>query len=221
MEILLVILTALQAYLLGSINFAVVFSHLFSKKDVRDFGSGNAGMTNVLRVSGPLPGILTFLCDIAKAFLACYIGRYIIFQYLFETYPQHSDYYVPIYGALLCGIFCMLGHVFPLYFQFKGGKAVACSVGIFLIVDWRCMVVSLLIFIIVVLICKIVSVGSLIATISMPINIMLFQRNIPKENVIVSVILTLFMVLIIYLKHIENIKRIFKGEEKPLKIKKD
>ena len=221
MEILLVILTALQAYLLGSINFAVVFSHLFTKKDVRDFGSGNAGMTNVLRVSGPLPGILTFLCDIAKAFLACYIGRYIIFEYLFDAYPQHSDYYVPIYGALLCGVFCMLGHVFPLYFQFKGGKAVACSVGIFLIVDWRCMVVSLLIFIIVVLICKIVSVGSLIATISMPINIMLFQRNIPNENVIVSVVLTLFMVLIIYLKHIENIKRIFKGEEKPLKIKKD
>ncbi len=221
MEILLVVLTALQAYLLGSINFAVVFSNIFSKKDVRNFGSGNAGMTNVLRVSGPLPGILTFLCDIAKAFLACYIGRYIIFQYLFETYPQHSDYYVPIYGALLCGIFCMLGHVFPLYFQFKGGKAVACSVGIFLIADWRCMAVSLTVFILVILICKIVSVGSLIATIIMPINIMFFQRNIPKENVLVSVALTFVMVLIIYLKHIENIKRIFKGQEKPLKIKKE
>ena len=79
MDILLVVIAALQAYLLGSINFAVIFTNIFTKKDVRDFGSGNAGMTNVLRVAGPLPGILTFLCDAAKGAIACYIGRYIIF----------------------------------------------------------------------------------------------------------------------------------------------
>lgn len=216
MEILLVFITALQAYLLGSINFAVIFTNHFSKIDIRDFGSGNAGMTNVFRVSGPLPGILTFLCDVAKAALASYIGRYIIFEYLFNNFPEHAQLYVPIYGSLICGIFCMLGHVFPLFFQFKGGKAVAVSVGIFAIADWRCIAVCLSIFIIILLISKIVSISSLIATIVMPITIGFFPRNLLGEKVWISVALTFVMVLIVYLKHIENIKRIIKGVEKPI-----
>ena len=73
MDIMLIVIAALQAYVLGSINFAVIFTNLFTKKDVRDFGSGNAGMTNVLRVAGPLPGILTFICDAAKGAVACFI----------------------------------------------------------------------------------------------------------------------------------------------------
>lgn len=222
MDILLVVITALQAYILGSINFAVIFTNLFTKKDVRNFGSGNAGMTNVLRVAGPLPGILTFLCDALKGAVACYIGRYVIFEYLFANFPERERLYLPIYGALLCGIFSMLGHVFPLFFQFKGGKAVAVSVGIFAIVDWRCISVALAVFVIILLISRIISISSLIATASMPICIALFPRD-TGEKVWVSVLLTLVMVLIIYLKHIENIKRLLKGQEKPIfgKSKKD
>ncbi|MBO5105902.1 MAG: glycerol-3-phosphate 1-O-acyltransferase PlsY [Clostridia bacterium] len=215
MDIILIVIAVLQAYILGSINFAVIFTNLFIKKDVRDFGSGNAGMTNVLRVAGPLPGILTFICDAAKGAVSCFVGRYVIFDYLFKNYPEHGDFYLPIYGALLCGVFCMIGHVFPAFFQFKGGKAVAVSVGIFAIVDWRCISVALGIFVIILLISRIISISSLIATASMPVCIACFSRN-TGERVWVSVLLTLVMVLIIYLKHIENIKRLIKGEEKPL-----
>ena len=222
MDILLVVIAALQAYLLGSINFAVIFTNIFTKKDVRDFGSGNAGMTNVLRVAGPLPGILTFLCDAAKGAIACYIGRYIIFSYLFENFPELREVYLPIYGALICGFFCMIGHVFPAFFQFKGGKAVAVSVGIFAIVDWRCISVALAVFVIILLITRIISISSLLATASMPVCVYLFPRN-TGEKVWISVLLTLAMALIIYLKHIENIKRLILGQEKPIfgKSKKD
>ena len=215
MDIMLVVIAALQAYVLGSINFAVIFTNLFIKKDVRDFGSGNAGMTNVLRVAGPIPGILTFLCDAAKGAISCFIGRYVIFEYLFKNYPERADFYLPIYGALFCGVFCMIGHVFPAFFQLKGGKAVAVSVGIFAIVDWRCISVALGVFVIVLLISRIISISSLTATASMPVCIALFTRD-TGEKVWVSVLLTCVMALIIYLKHIENIKRLLKGEEKPI-----
>lgn len=215
MDVMLVVIAILQAYVLGSINFAVIFTNIFTKKDVRDYGSGNAGMTNVLRVAGPLPGILTFVCDAAKGAVACLIGRYVIFEYLAQHYPEKGDYYLPIYGALLCGIFCMLGHVFPVFFQFKGGKAVAISVGIFAIIDWRCISLVLGIFVIVLLISRIVSVSSLIATAAMPFCIAFFPRD-TGERIWVSVAMTLVMVIIIFLKHIPNIKRIVKGEEKPI-----
>ena len=220
MDIMLVVIAALQAYVLGSINFAVIFTNIFIKKDVRNFGSGNAGMTNVLRVAGPVPGILTFICDALKGAVSCFIGRYVIFAYLFNNYPDRAEWYLPIYGALFCGIFCMIGHVFPAFFQLKGGKAVAVSVGIFAIVDWRCISVVLLIFIIVLLISRIISISSLTATIAMPVCVALFPRN-TGEKVWVSVVLTFVMVLIIYLKHIENIKRLIKCEEKPIFGKKD
>jgi glycerol-3-phosphate acyltransferase PlsY len=215
MDIMLVVIAALQAYVLGSINFAVIFTNAFTKKDVRDFGSGNAGMTNVLRVAGPLPGILTFVCDALKGAISCFIGKYIIFDYLVTNYPERADWYLPIYGALFCGIFCMIGHVFPAFFQLKGGKAVAVTVGIFAIVDWRCISVALGIFVIVLLISRIISISSLTASISMPIWIAVFNRN-SEENILISIALTVIMVLIIYLKHIENIKRLIKGEEKPI-----
>lgn len=221
MDIMLVVIAALEAYVLGSINFAVIFTNAFTKKDVRDFGSGNAGMTNVLRVAGPLPGILTFICDAAKGAISCFIGRYVIFEYLFNNYPERADFYSPIYGALFCGIFCMIGHVFPAFFQLKGGKAVAVSVGVFAIVDWRCICVALSIFLIVLAISRIISISSLIATASMPVCIALFVRNIEGERVWVSVLFTLVMALIIYLKHIENIKRLIKREEKPIFGKKE
>ena len=116
----------------------------------------------------------------------------------------------------------MIGHVFPAFFQFKGGKAVAVSVGIFAIVDWRCISVALAVFVIILLITRIISISSLLATASMPVCVYLFPRN-TGEKVWISVLLTLAMALIIYLKHIENIKRLILGQEKPIfgKSKKD
>lgn len=211
MEILLIIVAAIQAYLFGSLNFAIIISKLFSNKDVREFGSGNAGMTNVMRVFGVLPGFLTFFLDAAKGFVACYVG-----QYIFANLPAAtSSQYIPaIYGAFFCGVFCMLGHVFPLFFQFKGGKAVAVSVGIFAVAEWRAILIVLGVFVLFLLISRIISISSLIATAAMPICIWLLPGQ--SGELWVRLILTFAMVAIIYLKHIENIKRLIKGEEKPL-----
>lgn len=112
------IAVVIAAYFIGSVNFAVIFAKAFLKKDVRNLGSGNAGATNVMRTAGFLPGILTFVCDALKGFLASYLGR-LVFGLVISS---GIDWLDPIYGAYLCGVACMLGHVFPIFFQFKGGQ---------------------------------------------------------------------------------------------------
>ncbi len=213
MDILLVIAVFVLSYVLGSLNFAVIFSKLFAKKDVRDFGSGNAGMTNVMRVFGVLPGLLTFLFDVLKGFAACYIGKFLVFQYLAEKNPE-SIFYAPVYGALLCGLFCMLGHVFPVFFRFKGGKAVAVSVGIFYVAHWQAITAALIIFVLLLLITRIISVSSLTAT----VTVFVVSLIIPPQSGshLVAVIITFIMCLIVFIKHKENIARLIKGEEKPI-----
>lgn len=213
MDIFLVIVAVALAYLLGSLNFAVIIGKLFAHKDVRDFGSGNAGMTNVMRVFGVLPGLLTFLLDVLKGFVACYIGKFVIFEYLLEKNPN-SQIFLPVYGALLCGLFCMLGHVFPVFFGFKGGKAVAVSVGIFYVAHWQAITAALIIFVILLLVTRIISISSLVAT----TTVFVVSCIIPPTsgNHIVAIVLTLFMCFIVFIKHKDNIKRLIRGEEKPI-----
>lgn len=213
MELMLVVIAALQAYILGSLNFAVIISKRLSKKDIRSFGSGNAGMTNVMRVFGVLPGILTFVLDALKGFVACYIGKFVIFEYLNNHYPDNPLFF-PVYGALFCGLFCMLGHIFPCFFQFKGGKAVAVSVGIFLIAHWQAITIALAAFVITLLITKIISVSSIVGTVVVFVVSVLIP---PAEgNHYVVLAMTFIMCAIVILKHKDNIVRLFKGEEKPI-----
>lgn len=210
MELMLTVIAVLQAYAIGSISFAVIFSNAFAKKDVRNFGSGNAGATNVMRAFGVLPGVLTFLCDAAKGFVACMVGK-LTFTYLSAHYS--ATLFVPVYGALLCGVFCMLGHVFPVFFGFKGGKAVAVAVGIFYVSNWQAISLALGIFLIVLLISKIVSVASLSATVALFVSMLVFR---PAGNVFVIASLTFIMCATVFLKHTENIKRLLKGQEKAI-----
>lgn len=213
MDLLLVVFAAALAYILGSLNFAVILSKLFANKDVRNFGSGNAGMTNMLRVFGVLPGILTFVFDVLKGFIACYIGRYVIFEYLNANYGD-KGFYIPVYGALLCGIFCMLGHVFPVFFNFKGGKAVAVSVGIFLVAHWQAITIALLVFVILLLITRIISISSLTATVTVFVVSVLIPSQSGKQWVVL--LMTFIMCAIVFIKHKDNIVRLLKGEEKPI-----
>ena len=205
----------LSAYLLGSINFAVIFTRLFTKKDVRNYGSGNAGTTNVMRVGGVVPGILTFVCDMLKGFFACYIGKI-----LFECLKDKTDYdgKIVIYGTLLCGVFCTIGHVFPVFFEFKGGKGVAVGAGVFLCVCPKALVIGLLIFAVLMLITRIVSLSSLAATTAVVVCNMIFYNK--NASFIIQAVMALAVWLIIILKHSDNIKRLVKGEEKKLTISK-
>ena len=202
------VITVIVAYLLGSINFAVIFSNAFMKKDVRDMGSGNAGTTNVMRTAGFLPGALTFIRDALKGFAACYIGR-LVFEYISHFEP--GEWAMPVYGAYICGLACMLGHVFPIFYQFKGGKGVATSVGIFAVCCPIAIVIGLLVFAIVLAFSKMVSLSSLIATVTVvTLSIVFYDID---ASIYPQAILSIIMGIIVFSKHIENIKRLISGTE--------
>ncbi len=208
--IMTALVTVVGAYLLGSINFAVIFTHLFAGRDVRDFGSGNAGATNTLRVAGVLPATLTFVCDLLKGTLACWVGSR-IFDYMFS---QGVHWAFPIYGAYFCGVACMLGHLFPIFFGFRGGKGVAIGVGIYLICSTPAILIGVAVFLIVMLFSRIVSISSIIGTVVVVIGSFVFHN--PQAELAPQILLSLTMGIMIIMKHIPNIQRLLNGEEKKI-----
>lgn len=213
--ILLAVLAPVLAYLIGSISFAIIFTKHFSKTDVREHGSGNAGTTNVLRVAGKTAGILTFLCDALKGALAAFLGM-LLFRVAFPSAAE-----LMLYGKYICGIACMVGHAFPIWFKFKGGKCAATSVGIFAVCCPFAIVVGLLGYIVVMFISKIVSLSTLVATVlvvAFSIVINGFDNAGNPDFVIIA--LSVIGGIIVFLRHKDNIKRLLRGQEKKLKVKK-
>ncbi|PMP67665.1 MAG: acyl-phosphate glycerol 3-phosphate acyltransferase [Thermodesulfobacterium geofontis] len=185
------------SYLLGSIPFALLVA-LPQGVDPRKEGSKNPGATNVARLLGKKWGIVTFLGDSLKGVFALLIA----FSFLDEI-PYPKD-------LILAGtaFFAVLGHLFSIFLKFKGGKGVAATIGVFLVLTPKAMLISLAIFLIAVFFSNYVSVGSLLATALLPINI--FLMNYSSEYIICSSLLT----ILIWIKHKDNIKRLLKGEEK-------
>ncbi len=210
------IVAVLAAYLIGSVNFAVIFTRAFTHTDVRTYGSGNAGTTNVMRVGGFAPGILTFVCDALKGFIACSLGKW-LFSYIFE---QGGDVWaLPIYGAYLCGVACMLGHVFPIFFGFKGGKGVATSVGIFAVCCPLAIILGLTAFALTLIIFRIVSLSSLSAAVVVVVLSIVFRTEENGASWIPQTLLSVIMGAIVFIKHSENIKRLVAGKEKKLTVR--
>ncbi|MBO5200710.1 MAG: glycerol-3-phosphate 1-O-acyltransferase PlsY [Clostridia bacterium] len=210
------------AYLIGSLNFAVIFSKVFTGKDIRQVGSGNAGATNMLRMAGKLPAGLTFLCDALKGFVACFAGK-TVFEYLFAAPEGAQVLFTPIYGAYICCIAVMVGHIFPIFFGFKGGKAVACSVGTFAVCCPIAIILGLTGFIICFIISRIVSLSSLLATVIV-VGVSVADALIATNTAYSPwpvVIMALLAGFIVFIKHTENLKRLAKGEEKKLSLKKE
>ena len=206
------LVTVVAAYLIGSISFAVIFAKAFMKKDVRELGSGNAGATNVLRNAGVVPGLLTFLCDALKGFAASYMG-YAIFDYIHTQ--TNSEWSYAIYGAYLCGAACMLGHILPIFFEFKGGKGVATSVGIFAVCCPIAIVIGLSVFILCVIFTRSVSLGSVLAATVVVIFSIIFHND--AANILPQIILAAIMGAMVIGKHKENIKRLLNGTESKVK----
>lgn len=206
------IVTVIAAYLIGSINFAVIFAKAFMKKDVRELGSGNAGTTNVMRNAGFVPGLLTFIFDALKGFVACFMGE-VVFNYIFSL--TGADLTKGIIGAYLCGLACMLGHVFPFFFGFKGGKGVATSVGIFAVCCPIAIIVGLCVFAVCLFVSKYVSLGSVLGAITVVVLSIIFHDN--TAPVFAQVILSLCMGVIVVGKHKDNIKRLLSGTESKVK----
>lgn len=203
----------LASYLIGSVNFAVIIGKIFSGKDVRNSGSGNAGATNVLRTLGPVPGILTFLLDAVKGFVACFLGKQ-VFTYLITL--SSSEIFEPLYGAYLCCIGVMLGHIFPVFFGFKGGKAVACSVGTFAVCCPLAIILGLTAFVLCLLISRIVSLSSLVATVVVVGVAIIYAVTNLDINPLPIVIMAAVAGFIVFIKHKDNIVRLANGTEKKI-----
>ncbi len=218
------LLTAVIAYLLGSINPAVIITKIWTKGelDIRTVGSGNAGFTNVLRAVGKVPAIITLVCDALKCVAAVLIGGMFFSLITFSNVNQTEIINI---GKYLAGIFCILGHSYPLYFHFKGGKGVAAAAALMLTEDWRVFLVILGTFLIVFIISKIISLASVTcAALYAPYTFLItFFFDYDGTNlwyIIMSTAAALLIGIFVILKHKENIKRLLRGEEKKIKAKK-
>ena len=183
-----VFLCIVVPYLLGSVNFALVISKVFYHDDIRKYGSGNAGMTNMLRTYGKLAAAGTLLCDMLKASLSVWFGM-LMFGYI---------------GGYIAGFFCVLGHIFPIFFKFKGGKGVATTAAMVLTLDPLCFAILIVIFIIIVAATKYVSLGSVICCMAYPI----LTYNLASWGQGFSVIFSFLVAAVVIFMHRENIKRL-------------
>lgn len=200
--VLATILAAAAAYLLGSVSFAVVVSKGLYHQDVRQFGSGNAGMTNILRTYGKKAAALTLAGDFLKGIAAVVIGR-LIFAAMGVTLFD---------GAYVGGLFAILGHLYPVYFGFRGGKGILTSIGIIAVINPLVFVGLLIIGLPLIFLTKIVSVGSLAGAVCYPILTLLvdsFQGGIRWLDFSFSVVIAL---LVIWM-HRANINRLLNGTE--------
>ena len=212
----LVLIAVVASYLLGSINTAIIVTKIATKgkEDIRNMGSGNAGFTNVLRSVGKVPAILTIVCDLLKSVIAVLIGGWLFAIAAGNT--ENLSAVVRI-GKYICGFFCILGHSFPIYFRFKGGKGIAVGLGASLGFFWPIGLSALAVFILLVIPTRYISLGSIAAAISMPI--FSFVWGVRGPSIIPVVILSIVVVW----SHRENIGRLLRGEERKFSVshKKD
>lgn len=183
------------AYLLGSIPFGYLLVRIFNNQDIRATGSGNIGATNVLRSGAKGLGIATLLLDLGKAFAAVWIARRIA-----------SGNFDLAVGA---GVAAVLGHVYPVWLGFRGGKGVASALGVFLALTWPSALCILSVFVVIVLLTRFVSLGSIIAAASVPFFAFYF---VPERNPVVMAGF-IFIAALIIAKHHQNIRRLLAGTE--------
>lgn len=216
------------AYLMGSISFSIIFTRKFAHQaDIRSMGSGNAGMTNVLRSVGAKAAIFTSIFDFAKCIISVVIGR-AIFQAVCSSNGLPM-YYIG-YGAFLAGLACVLGHIYPVYFGFRGGKGILSTSALMLVLDWRIFVVAISVFVITLLISKIISISSILAAASFPLSTFGFfyhdystgtsaYGTLPFSYVLITTGIALVFAIILIGKHHANILRLMNGTEKKVTVK--
>lgn len=196
-------------YLIGSIPFGLILTKLFDNNDLRNIGSGNIGATNVLRTGNKTLALLTLILDLSKSFIPLFI--------FFQLYPHPiiNDFFNliivdKIFLILVFGYFFVLGHCFPIWLKFKGGKGIATSLGVILSIDFFIGLCLLTIWILVFLIFKISSLSALISSTSFPI--LIFFKYEKVNLLYLSIILTIF----VFFTHRANITRLLKKEEKKI-----
>jgi len=203
------IIVAIIAYCLGSVSFSVLISKKMAGFDVREKGSKNAGSTNVLRTVGKKAAIITLICDILKGVIAVAIAV------LLGNLVEGTD---KALLAQIAGLFAVIGHTFPVFFKFKGGKGVATALGVLFIINWQIALICLVFALLLMVITKIVSVGSLAAAVLFPVLTMFITTNYitPGNYLIFGILMAVF---IIY-NHRANLKRLANGTENKINLKK-
>lgn len=210
------LLVTLVAYLLGSISFSVIFGKKFAGVDVREKGSKNAGSTNVLRVAGKKAAICSLVCDILKGVVAVLIAFAIA-----KIIGQEK-----IDGALLvqlAGFAVVIGHTFPVFFKFKGGKGVATALGVLLVINWQIGLICLVFALLLMVLTRMVSVGSMGAAILFPVLTIFINQNYiiaPASAVSSYLPLAIAIAVLVIYNHRSNVQRLLNGTENKLSFKK-
>lgn len=194
-------------YFLGSLNFALILSGRMYKDDIRNYGSQNAGTTNMMRTYGSKAAGLTILGDALKGIVAVIVGSFL---------AGH------IYGGYAAAFGCVVGHVFPAYYGFKGGKGVATAAAAILMLDWRVFLIVIAIFLLAVVCTRYISLGSVLAAAVFPL--LTFYSYMNGEYVVIggwfAFVCSLLMALLVILKHHENLSRLAHGTENKFSFKK-
>lgn len=218
------LLVAMISYLIGCINSSIVVTRLFkSSDDIRNIGSGNAGFTNVLRTMGAKMAVITFFGDFMKGVASVAMSSWITSWFFSKNdFPE-----IFTFTAYISALMCVVGHIYPCFFGFRGGKGILTTWSATLLVDWRVFCVLITVFIIVLIISKIISLSSIVAAISYPISTFLFSYFSYCESKNASIWTCLFPTLIstlistiIVIRHKSNICRLLNGTEKKLSIHK-
>ncbi len=212
------------AYLLGSLNIAIIVTKLFTGEDIRKLGSGNGGFTNVMRSVGTKAGVITFIGDFLKCVIAVVIGG-LLFSTMNTTLETAE---LVGYGKYLAGMCCFLGHIFPIYFGFKGGKGVVTVAALLAVINPIIFGIAVAAFLIMFVCTKIVSISSIISGVVIIISTFLVTYfydykatgKYPFEYVVTVTIMTFVICGSVIAKHHSNIVRLIHGEEKKLTLKK-
>ena len=189
----------LLGYFLGCFNGAMLISHYLMGDDVRAHGSGNAGLSNFYRTYGARYAALVVICDMGKMAASACIGGH-MFSVLFGDWTL---------GVLVGGAGCILGHVFPVFYAFRGGKGILSGSMLLIILDWRVALIGWGLFLILVLLTRYISLGSMAAAVSMPISVFFFYGH----NITYTILCVLMVALILY-SHRSNIQRLINGTER-------
>ena len=206
----LYIVMAIIAYAIGSVNFSVIFSKKFAGFDVRQKGSGNAGTTNMLRSVGKKAAALTLICDILKGVVSILIA--LLLGSLFKV--ENTALLVQI-----SAIAVVIGHTFPIFFGFKGGKGVATSLGILIMTNWQIGLICLVFGLVLIILTRMVSLGACAAAILYPVLTLFITEHYITGSNNSYLIYSIILAVIVLFNHRSNIKRILSGTENKISFK--
>ena len=205
------VITAIIAYLIGSVNFSVILSKKMAGFDVREKGSGNAGTTNMLRSVGKKAAALTLICDVLKGVVSILIAMFIGWAFKIENQSLLVQ---------IAGIAVVLGHTFPIFFGFKGGKGVATSLGILIMSNWQIGLICLVFGLLLIVLTRMVSLGSCAAAVLFPVLTLFITDNYIVSQGSGYLIYSIILAVIVLFNHRSNIKRIMAGTENRISFKK-